>query len=110
MINTYVIIWTDGTSSIIPADGAMDLAWKMDSEGDPTDSEIKIYKVKPHCNHFHLSFGADAVTAKQTVEAMQGCFIEYKFDNIKKIKLVRVSKNEYSFVGYNMEELNADCS
>lgn len=109
MTNTYVIIWTDGTSSIIPADGAIDLAWKIDTEGDPTDPEIKIYKVKPDCNHFHLSISVDAVTSKQTVHAMQGYFIEYKIDTTKKVKLVRVSKKEYSYVGYDMEELNADC-
>lgn len=47
----YLINWPNGTISIITADNADELFWRMDQEGDPTFPDIEIY-ILPE--YFHI--------------------------------------------------------
>lgn len=56
MSKLYVVSWPNGTVSILTAATPLDLFRKLDSEGDPTDKNVKIKQLNVNEDEdFHLT-------------------------------------------------------
>ncbi len=57
MMKTYLVKWPTGDFSVLAAKNEYDLFWKVDREGDPTDSKTKVYELP---KDFHIAFEKNA--------------------------------------------------
>jgi hypothetical protein len=52
-MKTYLVKWPNGEFSVLTAKSEYELFWKVDQEGDPTDSKTKVYELP---KNFHIAF------------------------------------------------------
>jgi len=66
MKNIYVVTWPNGTISILTANNKSELIYRLDHEGDATDVDVKIERVKTDKNgDFYLT---TEITENQSIK------------------------------------------
>ena len=66
MKNIYVVSWPNGTISILTANNKSELIYRLDHEGDATDVDVKIERVKTDKNgDFYLT---TEITENQSIK------------------------------------------
>jgi len=85
MKNIYVVSWPNGTISILTANNKSELIYRLDHEGDATDVDVKIERVKTDKNgDFYLT---TEITENQSIKvATTG------EDDSEKLILVKLKK------------------
>jgi flagellar basal body rod protein FlgF len=85
MKNIYVVTWPNGTISILTANNKSELIYRLDHEGDATDVDVKIERVKTDKNgDFYLT---TEITENQSIKvATTG------EDDSEKLILVKLKK------------------
>jgi len=85
MKNIYVVTWANGTISILTANNKSELIYRLDHEGDATDVDVKIERVKTDKNgDFYLT---TEITENQSIKvATTG------EDDSEKLILVKLKK------------------
>jgi hypothetical protein len=83
-MKTYLVKWPNGDFTVLTAKNEYDLFWKVDREGDPTDSETKVYELS---ESFQIAFEKN----------VKGKFVSNFLDYPERKKKVTFQSAEYYY-------------